>query len=91
MAAYLALRDKTTGDLRMGRDLIDIDNELCAALGVQPDDDHFYRSWVDTIGFSLALGKSFEEARTQWSYDADLQRVVSYLEARYENTSYFNR
>ena len=91
MAAYLALRDKTTGDLRMGRDLIEIDNELCAALGVQPDDDHFYRSWVDTIGFSLALGKSFEEARTQWSYDADLQRVALWLESKFENTNYRGR
>lgn len=91
MAAYLALRDKVTGDLRMGRDLIEVDNELCEALGVTPDDDRFYREWVDLVGFSLALGKSFDETRDIFKTDADLQRVIGHLESRYDNTSYHGR
>lgn len=38
-----------------------IDNELCAALGVEPHPITYYAQWFDFIGIRLAIGQSFDE------------------------------
>lgn len=41
--------------------LEDIDNTLCAHLGVKPNPDWCYLSWWDHIGFPLACGRTLDQ------------------------------
>lgn len=36
-----------------------IDEELCVMLGVEPSDTFYVACWFDTIGWDLAMGRSF--------------------------------
>jgi hypothetical protein len=91
MAAYLALIDKTTKARVEGKDLIQIDADICAHLGVEVDEVKWYRGWMDNIGFSLAVGKSFPETREHWIDFPDLLPIIDYLAERYDNASYIAR
>jgi hypothetical protein len=46
MPNYLRLTDKE-GKSFEGRGLIEVDEALCKALGVEVNDKQFYRGWVD--------------------------------------------
>ena len=61
----------------------DIDNELCAHLGVQPDPIRYYQGWYDCIGFALAIGKTWDWMRKEWAEDTELLPIIDYLEAHY--------
>lgn len=95
MAVQLQLTRKADGKVA---DLVALDNEICDVLGVEPHPRDFYVGWVDTIGFSLACGKTFEEVRSHWcdpneygeptERDLERGRVIDYLETYFDNTSY---
>lgn len=43
-----------------------LDDEMRQHFGVEPDPEHWLGHWFDTIGFRLAIGKSFAEIREQF-------------------------
>lgn len=47
MPNYLRLTNRETGVAHESRGLIEVDEKLCAALGVPCDDNSFYLGWVD--------------------------------------------
>lgn len=52
-----------------------IDDEMRVHFEVPPDPDHWLGNWYDTIGFRLALGKSFEQIREQFKEYVEEERV----------------
>ena len=60
MANYFNLTRKN--DLDAGPvSLSIIDNEICAHFGAIRAEDKYYFHWFDTIGFSLAIGQTFDQ------------------------------
>lgn len=88
MPVVLSFIDRATGETIIDRDLIQVDARLCAALGVEPDANLFYRGWVDRVGFSLALGATFDQCRETFAKSADMLPVIDWLEVCYENNSF---
>lgn len=92
MAAYLSLRHKETGALYTGAALVQVDEMLCAALGVEPDPVSWHAGWMDWIGFSLAyradkpvaevLGMISPNAR------ANERAILDWFIATFENESF---
>lgn len=66
----------------------EIDNELCAAFGVEPDAVKFYAGWYDIVGLAAACGKSFDDMREIFE-SPEILRVIDYLDARYTTTSWY--
>ncbi len=71
-----------------------IDEEMCKHFkaSVQPTQYYFY--WFDTIGFSLAMGKTYDQIREQFKADRasdtsgpaywdKMLAIVDWLEANY--------
>lgn len=85
MALQLALTHKTTGE-RVN--LVKVDEEIANAVGDAVHPERWCRFWMDTVGFSLACGKSFVETREYWADRPELLEVIDYLENTYNNTSY---
>lgn len=92
MAAYLSLVSKTDGSMYAGRDLIKVDEMLCAHLGIEPDPVDWHMGWMDWIGFSLAyradkpvaevLAKMLDNARR------DERDIIEWFIDTFENASY---
>lgn len=98
MPNVLKLRDRATGRVFENRGLIEVDNDMCAAFGIEPDPVTFYEGWVDNIGFRLACGQSFDDLRADYQdekFDEAFRikrlRVIEYLAARFDNDSYVCR
>lgn len=68
--------------------LADIDDAMCKHFGVTPDDDSFYRHWVDIEGFALAVGRDW-----QWMRDnfPDRLDIINWLEANYTPDAWASR
>ena len=95
MPANFALICKSTGECPS---LLTVDAELCAHFGdsrnADDQDTYFwpgtgkmFDNWHDTIGYHLALGKSFAEVRefyAQYNEDGLIMRAIDYLDERYE-------
>ena len=79
MPMCFQLISKTTGTA--GK-MNEIDDALCAALGVKPHPQWFYSGWYDWFGPSLACGVSWDECR-EFTKDTELLRVADWLEANY--------
>lgn len=60
MPNCFALIRKTTGERAV---LQQVDDEMRQHFGAEPDPEHWFCHWYDTIGFALACGKSFEWCR----------------------------
>jgi hypothetical protein len=94
MAVQLELTRKVDGS-RVP--LVPLDDEICSVLGVEPNPVEFLAGWMDTIGFTLALGGTFDEARVRWFGGRDDEksilrgRIIDYLETYFDNTSYGTR
>ncbi len=88
VAAVLALKHKETGNVACGRGLIEVDEDMCKVVGVEPDDVTFYKEWVDTVGFGLAVGRTYNEIRENFPDHGD---VIDYLETYYDNDSFRDR
>lgn len=78
MARYLRLVRRDNGQADSFQD---VDEEICALLGVQVDRVNWCRNWYNRVGLLLAVGQSFAEVREVVS--ADLHPVVDWLEANY--------
>jgi len=65
-----------------------IDEELCAHLGVEVDNTHWVHGWYNSIGFSLAMGKSFDECREIFKKYIELQIIIDYLDANFTTDSW---
>ena len=46
-----------------------IDNEICAHLGVQPHPVYYHNGWYDSIGLSIACGKTIPQLIEQTQQD----------------------
>lgn len=72
-----------------------VDEAICAHVGVEPDPKYYYRSWVDTIGLSLACGKDWAWARAwaraNYADSPELVAVVDFLEANYTYNAWHER
>jgi hypothetical protein len=72
---------------------VDIDEELCSVLGVQPDPVLYYHGWYDFIGFGLATGRTWPELRaiTIETGDEVMTTIVDYLSSRYTPDAWASR
>ena len=61
----------------------DIDDEICAHLGVPSHPTWYYAGWYNTIGLAIACGKDWNWLRAEVEPTSDLIKVVDYLEAHY--------
>lgn len=91
MAAYLSLKDRNTGEIIEGKKLIELDDRMCNAFGIQPDPKNWLCNWMDVIGFNLATGKTFDEMLSDNRWLDEERRIICWLQERYENASYFSR
>lgn len=64
MPACFQLYDKQTNEAEK---LSIVDEKLCSFLGIQPDPVKYVNGWYDSIGFRLAVGKTFEQIRTEFT------------------------
>ena len=87
MAAQLVL---TRIDTDKAESLIRVDELICAHLNVEPHPENWIHDWMNTIGFSLALGNDFDKVRSYFT-DPDTLAIIDYLEANFRNTSYATR
>ena len=62
---------------------VDIDEKLCAHLGVEPHPKNYLYGWYDSIGLGVAMGKTWDQMRTWWDNDSPMQEVINYLEEHY--------
>lgn len=89
MPAVLALRDKKTGQHIEDRRLIEVDELICAHLGIAVDPIDFARNWVDNIGFRLSIGTDFETIKKSYEgLDEQKMAITQFLDDNYFNASY---
>lgn len=99
MPAYFQLISKTT---QKPVPFAEIDDELCKAMGVEPHDTDFLRSWYDIIGLRLALGRSFEEIQAEFEerkasaadndnseFWTDMNKILQYIRENYDSTAWY--
>jgi hypothetical protein len=91
MPNFLALTDKTTGTSHQGRGLIEVDEKLCAHLGVEVHPVDFYHGWVDWMALYLhndwaSVRKAYEDETPERA--AIRKPVLDFLEANYDLNSY---
>lgn len=90
--AYQLRLEFRDGPAAGGRvDLVSLDGGICEALGVPVHPADWCCNWMDTVGLCLALGKSWDEVRATFHDDANLVRVVDYLESKFINASHYTR
>lgn len=58
-----------------------VDEFICEKLCGIVDPKEYYHNWVDTLGFSIAVGHSFAQMRHVWGYNEYLIEVIDLLEA----------
>jgi len=66
-----------------------IDEEICAHLGVEVDNVHWYAGWYDNIGLMLAIGKSWNEMREIFKDSDALLPVIDFLEANFTANAWY--
>lgn len=87
MPNFLRLVDKQTEQAHEGRGLIEVDEKLCAGLGVPCDDKAFYRGWVDwDILYVTDDWAVVQKAAAGSSPEA--RRIIDWLEANYHLRGY---
>ena len=87
MPNYFRLINRETNE---GDKFADIDDKICAHLGVAPHPEKFYESWYDLLGLDMATGASWQMMRERWNYDKTLIRIVDYLEERYRIEAWYS-
>ena len=65
-----------------------IDEAMCAAFNTPVHPTQYYRQWYDIVGFSLALGNSWELIIAKFPDYAD---IVQWLQVRYEPDAFYSR
>jgi hypothetical protein len=71
----------------------EIDDQICAFLGVKPDPVNYYMGWYDTIGFRVAMGDTFDQIREDRyvASEPKLIRILDWLDARYTTRAWYER
>lgn len=77
-------------------DLVRVDEEICAHLGVEVHPDKYVAKWFDWIGFAIACGKPLgsDELRTEIALyvregcDPRLPEILAYLEQHYTSEAW---
>lgn len=91
------LVSKKTGEAEV---LARIDEMLCAHLGVPIDPKEWVYSWYDIIGFSLAMGRTFEDLRQTFSvgeedersdHERVMLRIVEFLDKNFTTEAWAER
>lgn len=92
MPNFLRLVDKQTEQAHEGRGLIEVDEKLCAGLGVPCDEKSFYMGWVDWD--TLYVTDDWAKVREMYvGHDtperAELRKpILDWLEEHYELAGY---
>ncbi len=89
MAAYLKLVRKSDGVVFQGNKLVELDELIAEAMGEKPDPVNWFCGWMDSIGFLLALGKSFADLKQSYKDSPMGLRISEWLEANFDNQSYY--
>jgi len=71
--------------------LITIDEEICKHFGVEPDPKWYYRSWFDTIGLTLAMGKSFEWIINESRFTPETIAIARFLDEHFTPDAWAER
>lgn len=70
-----------------------IDNDLCAALGVEPNPVNFYAYWWDIIGLSLACGETLDQLAEYYTQgdeaDPTYATIAMWLKDNYTAEAYY--
>ena len=61
--------------------LSQVDKVICAFIGVEVDPVYWVADWYNTIGFSLALGHSFDKIRELFP---DKVQITNFIEDNYD-------
>ena len=69
--------------------LVLIDKEMCQYFGVTVNDARYYMDWNYTIGFGLALGKSWEQLEEIFNTETAALKIIEYLRNNYTADSWF--
>jgi hypothetical protein len=93
MPNILVLVDRETNERHEGRGLIEVDEKLCAALGVGCDDTTFLRGWVDW--WCLYMNEDWEgvrKAEKETGFDpahyAKRAEIIDWLAGHYTLNGY---
>jgi hypothetical protein len=92
MPNYVTFTDRKTGQPFMGRDLIQIDERMCAELGVQCDEKNFYCFWVDWTVFYVQNGwenvrKAISESKNPTWEEPRVQQILDWLEENFTQSA----
>lgn len=69
--------------------LPDIDNKLCAFMGVEPSKTDYFLNWRNIQGYSAACGESFEKMKEEASkyYDEEeiptVHKMIDWFDENY--------
>ena len=78
MAVYFKLNSKETGETIHPAKADDAMREF---FGAEPDPSNWFEGWYDSIGFSFAVGKNFEEVRELWDFKA---HIIDFIQENYD-------
>lgn len=75
--------------------LSEIDQEMCRHFEEHCDPEVYFRDWYSSIGYDLAMGRSFEQieaiyAIPEWA-ESGLLPVVQWLRANFTPSSWYER
>jgi hypothetical protein len=65
-----------------------IDEEMCAHFNVPCDPVKYLHGWYDNIGFSLAIGKNWDQMREIFKTPGT-HAIIDFLEARYTPSAFW--
>lgn len=86
MPNYFSLTNKSTGKTER---FADIDDKLCAHLGVEADEHLYFRDWYNGMSQYFAMGWSFERIRDEafaaaiTAGDDDLKAMLDWFDENY--------
>lgn len=81
MANYFTLTRKGA---KAPENFIELDEELCRMLDVEPHQTNWVADWYAIIGFRLSFGQSFDQLRAEFADNERLLRIINYLDANFE-------
>lgn len=86
MPNFLRLKDRVSGTSYQGRALVQVDEQMCAALGVECSSTQFYQGWVDWM--PLYITNDWAKVREAFKDAPDYLPTLNWLAANFELDSY---
>lgn len=71
--------------------LSQVDDELCAYLGVPVDSDQYHYGWYSSIGLGLAVGNSWDRLREIFSDDSRQLAIINWMDTNFTPNSWYER